>query len=187
MNGLSHWSRTDIPGSEASARVRRAELGDERAIAAVHVASWHYAYDGLLPESVSKSQTVSKRESFWGSYIADLSNWPVVVLETDKGINGFASAIPARDRDVDSSTVSELAAIYLHSTACSKCFGTVLLRCCWEEALSRNYTKMILWILENNEKALSFYRKFGFEHDGTSKYEVRFGANEIRLDISIPN
>lgn len=96
MNGVLHWSGTDISGNEANARVRRVELGDERAIAAVHVASWYSAYDGLLPESVIKSQTVSKRESFWGSYIADYSNWPVAVLETDKGIIGFASAIPAK-------------------------------------------------------------------------------------------
>ncbi|MFK7994847.1 MAG: N-acetyltransferase family protein [Granulosicoccus sp.] len=94
---------------------------------------------------------------------------------------------PQRDRDVDSLTVSELAAIYLRATACSKGFGTVLLRCCWEEALNRNCSKMILWVLEDNEKALCLYRKFGFEHDGTSKYEDRVGANEIRLDIRILN
>jgi ribosomal protein S18 acetylase RimI-like enzyme len=45
---------------------------------------------------------------------------------------------------------------------------------------------MVLWVLERNEHALKFYQKHGFVRDGASKYDARLGANEIRLQVTIP-
>jgi ribosomal protein S18 acetylase RimI-like enzyme len=55
------------------------------------------------------------------------------------------------------------------------------------ELRSRGYSKISLWVLEENMNARRFYEKSGFVHDGTVK-EINIGKplNEYRYvkDIS---
>lgn len=166
--------------------VRRAIPEDANAIATVHMSSWQFAYAGLLPEVVIRSQSLPDRAAFWREFVANPDNWPVFLLEDSCDIVGFSSPIPARDDDVDRLTVSELAAIYLDESASGKGLGAALLRNCWDESRSRGCTSMVLWVLESNSRALSFYRKHGFVADGESKYEEQSAANEIRMRVDIP-
>jgi len=164
--------------------VRNAVVNDAGQIARVHVAAWRYAYAGLMPDSVLRSQSESRREVFWRGYISEKHNWPVFVLDCER-IEGFASVIPARDKDVDSSLFSELAAIYLSEPASGKALGAQLLSYCMNEARAQNRQSMVLWVLDNNERAIRFYSKHGFIPDGESKYDRHIEANEIRMRATL--
>jgi len=59
--------------------------------------------------------------------------------------------------------------------------GTKLIKWVIEELKSREFTKISLWVLEENTNARRFYKKIGFQHDGTIK-ELNIGKqlNEYR-------
>jgi len=145
------------------ALIRQADPEDAYAIASVHVVGWQYAYKGLLPEEICQKQSIKVRASWWRQFTSDRTNWPLFVADDASGIEGFASVIPARDEDVDSSKVSELAAIYLPEAASRKGLGSLLLKRCQAEARSRGCRSMLLWVLDENERAIQFYRKHGFD------------------------
>jgi len=167
-------------------QVRLAVSEDAVAIAQVHVSGWQYAYAGLLPDTVIQSQSVSDRADYWRKFISNPINWPVFLLTENDVVTGFASAIPARDPDVSSTLVSELAAIYLDNTTSGRGLGADLLTSCLNVSRNHGCTSMILWVLDGNSRALSFYHKHGFVEDGASKYEERLEANEIRMRLEIP-
>jgi len=156
-------------------KIRTAITEDAIEIANVHVAAWQYAYKGLLSEAELLSQSVSKRAEFWRLFISDPSTWPVFVLQGQR-VEGFASAIPARDEDLLATATSELAAIYLSES-----------KRCMEEAVFRRHTSMVLWVLEQNKRAVKFYKANGFVADGASKYEQRLARNEIRMWLELRN
>ena len=172
-------------GGESLTSIRTAIPEDAKAIAGVHVAGWQWAYVGLLPEPLLRAQSVPDRASFWRSYITDPTNWPVFVAADGEDIVGFASAIAARDGDLDDSKVSELAAIYMLEGATGEGLGKALLERCWKESRDRSRDSMVLWVLAENDRARRFYSRHGFEADGTSKHEERLGTNEIRMSASI--
>jgi hypothetical protein len=59
------------PASEAAPAIRWASFEDARAIAAIHIASWHAAYRGLMPDEVLDALTIAKRERDWLGWLAD--------------------------------------------------------------------------------------------------------------------
>ena len=76
-----------------------------------------------------------------------------------------------------SNTLGELCAIYVLQSYQGKKVGLQLML----EALNKlkDYPTIALWVLKGNEKAVSFYKKFGFQFDGVT-LEARVGT-ELRM------
>ena len=49
-----------------------------------------------------------------------------------------------------------------------------------EEIKSRGYDKIFLWVLEENNRARSFYEKMGFVTDGEAKPSGLADTQEVR-------
>ena len=159
--------------------VRPATLGDSDAIAEVHVASWRGAYTGLLPASVLDAHTVQRRAARWREELANTRQTTWVALEAGTVV-GFASVGPARDAD-GSERVGELYAIYVAPSAWDRAVGHAL----HEAAVTRlgsEYDEAVLWVLEGNARARSFYERHRWSPDGTVKRERRGDAvlSEVR-------
>lgn len=77
-------------------RLRRAEPGDEQAVAAVHVRSWQVGYRGLLPKAYLDGLRTEERAARYTFG----ERWPETVLAVDgERVLGFATTGPARDDD----------------------------------------------------------------------------------------
>lgn len=94
--------------------VRPARVGDEHAIAEVHVRTWQAAYRGQVPDAFLDGFSVEHRTRTWSQIITD-SSPPAsgaFVLEDHSEVLGFAHVSPSRDEDVGAQ-VGELTSIYV--------------------------------------------------------------------------
>src|SRR5690625_4211513 len=92
--------------------VRRANPSDARVIAEVHVASWHVAYRGLLPDEYLAGLSVERRVRMWTQILTDPDVDVFVSLDADTRVVGFASLQASRDSDATENT-GEITAIYV--------------------------------------------------------------------------
>jgi ribosomal protein S18 acetylase RimI-like enzyme len=147
--------------------IRPATTRDAEAIARVDIASWRGAYSEILSDSYLASLDVTDRAGQWTAAVT-ARNTTVLVAEDESGTVGFTSVGPSRDEDAEPNDL-EIYAIYLHPRA----WGTGVARDLMRAVLDglRPGTVVTLWILEGNERAQHFYRRHGFQPDGTERID----------------
>ena len=160
---------------------RNAHSADVRGIAEVHVRSWQAAYRGQVPDSYLGGLSVAKRELMWTEILKDQMRG-VLVAEDEARIVGFASFGPVRDEGEDRLLTGEIYSIYVLEDSWNLGIGRTLMENSLT-ALERNgFSSVKVWVLETNQRARSFYEKFGFKTDGLRKTEKLedFEMREIR-------
>lgn len=144
--------------------LRRANAGDAQAIAELHVAAWRAAYRGLLPDDLLDRLSVDERKRSWAELLSDNGSSFTLVATDDEGrVEGFCmAATPSRDADANDAT-AEIAATYVVPERWRAGVGRVLLWAALAQLRADGYREATLWVFSENEQALSFYRRFGFE------------------------
>jgi len=141
----------ETPGG--SPTIRRAAPGDLRAIAAIHAASWREAYRGMLPDSYLENEVGPDLEAHWRS--TDIKPGDVVLVAEEDAPLGFIAVWCRPDPYIDN-----LHVLPGHN---SKGIGARLMGAAAEILLSQGHTTAQLWVLEQNTRALKFYRRLGGE------------------------
>jgi GNAT superfamily N-acetyltransferase len=153
-----------------SASVRTARPQDAEGIAHVHVHAWPESRSGVVPDTVLATRSEERRAFWWRHVIENEASTRCAVAEHDGEIIGFASA--GRTRDDDAPRELELFTILTVASMYGTGIGSALLNAViGEEPAS-------LWIAEDNPRAYAFYRKNGFELDGSTRFE---GVAEVRM------
>jgi ribosomal protein S18 acetylase RimI-like enzyme len=147
--------------------IRPATTTDAEAIARVDVASWRGAYSEILPGSYLSSLDVDERAGLWRTAVTARAT-SVLVAEDEAGTVGFTSVGPSRDEDAEPGD-REIYAIYLHPRAWGTGVARDLMRTVLDSLAPG--TDVTLWILEGNERAQHFYRRHGFQPDGTERID----------------
>jgi GNAT superfamily N-acetyltransferase len=179
---------------EDAMRVRRAVLGDEQAVAEVHVATWQTAYRGLLPDEVIARRTIAQRTASWHGVLEDTaSETHLYVAETGAPpcVVGFAACGRARDPLHDHDYSGEVYSIYVLDAAQGQGIGTALMRACAIDLLGRGHPSMIVWVLVGNTHAERFYARLGgqmvgvksIDMGGTRMLERGYAWRDIRVLI----
>lgn len=156
--------------SHRSYEVRRARTDDARGIAEVHVRSWQTAYAGLIDETFLANLSVERRQAMWEE---SLQREPPIIFVAEKGssVIGFCTFGPTRDRDGESASVAEIMALYVQPEYWSTGVGAAL----WTQVLNSvtadGFDSIVLWVLDTNLRARTFYERIGFEADGGTKSE----------------
>lgn len=146
--------------------VRPAEPADAAGIAAVHVRSWQEAYAGLVPERVLAALDVERRTAQWREHLGPHGHVRAWVAVVDQDVVGFVSMGPAHDEDADRRTL-QIYAIYLDPQMWGQGAARDLMRTALAEVPPR--TPVTLWVFAENERARHFYRRHGFQPDGTER------------------
>ena len=160
----------DIPYAVRSPRVEDAEE-----LGRVHVQVWREAYAADMPADYLAGLDPVKFAERWRLRFEMDEPDGIVVVATgpDGEIVGFASAGPTRDEDAP--TQWELYAINVlaenHGTGvANQLIGAVI--------AGRPAT---LWVIQDNARAQSFYRRHGFTTEGATKLHDGTGASEMRM------
>ena len=149
-----------------STDVRFATPDDARAIAEIHVASWHEGYRGLLTESYLKSLSADARETRWAQ---SLREGAAVLLAEQAGKPlGFVAYGPSRDHDAPA-TCAEIYALYVHPHVWSTGKGQQLHDGALAALAAEGSTVVALWVLSSNDRARRFYSGRGWRLDGATK------------------
>ena len=170
-------------------QIVRAVPGDVLQLATVHVLSWQSAYLELLPGSLLDGLHPAQRVPGW-TRIIERAQWPaevVLVAEHDDEILGFAHVCPTRDNDQDSSTVAELTSLYVKPDAWRGGIGRQLMASSTQTMITAGYRSATLWVLDGNQRAITFYEATGWVADGATKHDTLGGTpvTEVRFRQSL--
>jgi ribosomal protein S18 acetylase RimI-like enzyme len=134
--------------------VRAADVADAAAIMDVRFASWRATYGPYLPEHVWDETDRAGGIARLAQHLAD-GAWLAQVAEVDGSV-----------RDGDLTATGEVYAIYAHPDFWSSGLGRALMASAIESLAVR---PIVLWVLENNDRARRFYEIAGFRTDGARK------------------
>ena len=136
----------------------------------VHWKSWQETYSGLMPEEYLQSIDLEK-------CIKMAHKWPqnTLLLKTDNKVIGFSCFGESKDCD----SANEIIALYLLREYQGQKLGYTLLNKTFEKL--PNNRKTLLWVLKGNEKAINFYKRYGFEFTGNEK-SLPFGT-ELQMEM----
>jgi GNAT superfamily N-acetyltransferase len=155
-------------------QLRRARIGDESAVAEVHVRSWQVGYRGLLADEYLDTLRPEDRA---GRYTFDVDD-PVTVVAVEDRIRGFAT-ISLAD--------GVLMALYVDPDAWGGGVGRALIGEA-QRRLAERCAEATLFVLKGNTRAVRFYAANGWQPDGLERHEVVWGApaDEVRYRRALP-
>jgi len=158
--------------------VREANLNDVRAIARVHVDTWHTTYKGIIPESYLAKLSYQQRENAWQKILENTasSSQFIYVAENDSGeIIGFADG--GKERTGDRTYKGELYSIYILETYQRQGIGYQLTLAVVDKLSELGFDSMLVWVLADNP-ACGFYENIG----GQKVYERRIERGGVTLN-----
>jgi ribosomal protein S18 acetylase RimI-like enzyme len=158
--------------------IRRAVPDDAGRLARVHVETWREAYRGILPGNYLDSLSVAPRVGWWKRYVGN--DAVVHVAEVDAAVVGFCS-VGASDLD----GWGEVFALYVHPTEWGEGHGRRLIEAGEVSLRDAGFTRALLWVLERNDRARSFYERQGWRMGKPFRVEEIGGAqvSEVRYEI----
>ena len=139
-------------------KIRRAVPEDAPFIGLVQVESWRRTYAGILPEPYLAALDDEESAVKWKQFI-EAGRMFVFVAEDPWGIFGFISGGELRDRI--EAYDAELYAIYLMPANQRHGVGKQMAQALTEALLMEGFSSMIVWVLERNLPAVSFYKRLG--------------------------
>ncbi|GAA1916858.1 GNAT family N-acetyltransferase [Microbacterium aoyamense] len=147
--------------------IRRPTLDDADAIAALHVATWRETYGRLLPDGFFTPDFVDGRRRMWRHVLGEPSDDRVVqVAESGGELVGFAFVGPAFGPEgADLPRDRHLYSIYVRDSHHGTGIGQALL----DAALGDG--PAMLWVAKENPRAIAFYRRNGFDFEGTEQVD----------------
>ena len=143
----------------------------------VHYKSWQEAYRGIVDSAYLDAMTLQKCEDTAFKWRDN-----IIVAKDGERVVGFAAYGKYRNDELENT--GEIYAIYVLSDYYGKGVGHMLM----EEALERisAFPRVALWVLKDNGRAISFYKKFGFRPDGRKEIlTLESPVTEIRRILDI--
>ena len=141
-------------------------------ISSVYEKSWKYAYKDIIPQSYLDSIP----EGCWTDNIHKDGRSNLVMVEDGKIIGTSAFG---RSRWAKHSDYGEIVSIYLLPEYIAKGYGRRLLSVVMDELGKRGFCHILLWVLEDNYRARSFYEKNGFIQSEEYRDDT-IGGKEVR-------
>jgi GNAT superfamily N-acetyltransferase len=180
--------------------LREARRGDELMVAELHVRSWQEAYKGLMPAEFLAELDPRGRAGRYSFGSGDGGPTTVLAVdgttrdevggEGDGGDPGRTSLFvregsppsPSEgpllgfvtfggSRDEDARGLGEVYALYVDPDRYRGGVGRVLMGAARERLAAEGFDEAILWVLQGNERARTFYEGEGWRPDGASRVE----------------
>lgn len=154
--------------SAVDIRVREALPADAEALGAVHYRAWMETYTGLIDPVYLQSMSAEKSAAMFRKQ----SCREILAAEADGRVVGFCGYGVARDADAPAG-FGEIRGIYV-LRAYQRCgIGKSLLASAAEALRAQGFRKAYLWVLRENDRAIRFYERNGFQFDGAEKTDIR--------------
>jgi GNAT superfamily N-acetyltransferase len=140
---------------------------DAKTMGKIMAACWKQAYRGIIPDSYLRTVTAQSRAK---RFCADIPLYPeraYWMICADGKPAGVIILAPCEDNELPDT--GEIMAMYLlrpywRTGLAQKVIGRAL-----EWMRDKGFRQAVLWVLEDNARALKFYRKCGFAPDGVKQ------------------
>lgn len=142
----------------------------------VHCTAWKQAYCGLLSQGFLDARTLELSKGM--ALRAFRAGYSTLLAKDGDEVVGFADYGPYRGDDIPNA--GEVYAIYLLSDYYSQGAGARLMSAALRRMLDCD--RVVVWVLEGNERAIRFYERFGFRFDGESQtLDLGGEVTELRM------
>ena len=158
--------------------IRKVKNGDEKALAFIQTESWKSAFRDIVQKDLlSKCTDLSSAENMYRTLILN-----------EKG-NGYLLEINEKphciafwdlSRESDMSGYAELICIHSLQENWHKGYGSKMMERVLADVKDAGYSKIMLWVFEDNCRAIGFYKKYGFAPNG--RKQACLETTEIMLE-----
>jgi ribosomal protein S18 acetylase RimI-like enzyme len=160
--------------------VRVARPDDLYGAALARIASWRGAYTGVVPQDFLDAMDAEAIAAAWSASIA-AGRSRLYVAAAGAGVVGYASVGPDRGGPADA---GELYALYVHPDAWGTGAGRSLTDAAVGDLRAAGCSSVSLWVLEANERARGFYRRYGFRETADRAYSSLGDLPELRMVLA---
>ena len=147
--------------------ISKANVEDSNQIGSLLVETWKYAYKGIMQQSVLDDLSVQQRSEGWKRVLE--TEPEVYVLRNGKELLGVVQVCEFRGKIARYCDFSEIPVLYLRPKVIGQGFGSMLLNYAHERSTVRESKGVVLWVLEENTRAIDFYCKHGYSFSGETK------------------
>ena len=137
----------------------------------VHYKSWHETYTQLVDPKYMEGITLEKCTAIAHRWLDNI----LVAKDKDRVI-GFVGYGAYRDQSLPEH--GEIFAIYVLEEYHGQKVGYELMNAALEKLT--DYEKIAVWVLKGNDRAIHFYKRYGFCFDGTEA-EIVLGTPNTKL------
>lgn len=137
--------------------IRKAEPADAHAIAEVHAQAWANAYAGIIPHKALTRMVNRRGSDWWRDAIRRAAS--VMVAEVGGKVSGYATL--GRNRTRELRQEGEIYELYLAPECQGIGLGRQLFNAARGRLRSSGLQGLVVWALEENTGALSFYEGRG--------------------------
>ncbi len=155
--------------------IRKVRVGDENHLAYIQTESWKAAFKDILPEEILYKNTKISRATEMYKRLLDENIGNGYILE----VNGNPHCIAWWDKSRDDDMIDYAELISIHSLQDNwrKGYGTKMMEKVLGDIKNAGYTKVMLWVFADNNRARKFYENQGFVTYG--KIKPCFETQEI--------
>lgn len=147
--------------------IERVRLGDEEALAYIQTESWKAAFKDILSADIlQKCTQIDKVTAMYRRLLEqNIGNGYLLKVE------GIPHCIAWWDatRENDMPGYAELICIHSLQNQWRKGYGSKMMDTVLDEIANAGYSKVMLWVFEDNVRARRFYEAHGFETKGKQK------------------
>lgn len=163
--------------------IRPAGADDVTALAHIHTEGWKAAYGGIIDPEFLNNLKEEDRAADWARWLAEGQSHVAITTTADGTPCGFVSYGRLRTPIPGMSPIrplysGEIYALYILPSFWRQGLGSRLMKEAAEGLRALKHSSMCLWVLEKNDRAVSFYKKCGGERCG--KKDVQIGKSTVR-------
>ena len=160
--------------------IREATINDSGRIAEIEVFSSRFAYKNAVADvCLYKDMSVENRIPVYQRWISEKRFELYVNEDPDTGIIKGMMGIGMCE-DEDKTGAFELHFIYVDPDFVRMGVGSEMLQFFEQKGQEKGCTEYVIWVLEENEMGISFYKKNNYRFDGNEKIFRRWNKREIR-------
>jgi len=130
---------------------------------------WQEAYKGLMPDDYLRNMHAELDQRAEHTRKTLLQPGDTKFYCVKIGEKTIGRLIFGKSRDEDKPDAGEIHAIYLRAEFWDKGYGRQIMNVALEALRLDGYKEIVVWVFEENDRAIRFYEKNGFIFDGTKQ------------------
>lgn len=151
-------------------KIRIATKDDAPGVAKVHIDTWKACYKGIVPDDYLASFNYEARTKGWEEGLSDSSQLNFIAEDEGEVIAWVTFGV---NRDKRAENIFEIYGLYVLPEHWGSGVGLSLFNAAVFALEREKLSAITLWVLEENARAISFYKTNGFQLDGgTEKIEI---------------
>lgn len=155
--------------------IRKVSKGDEDTLAYIQTESWKAAFNNIIPDELLAKYTDINRATEMYRKLLDDNIGNGYILEVEGTPHCIAYWDATREDDLPG--YAELICIHSLQDKWHQGYGSKMIDKVLEDMKKAGYSKVMLWVFTENQRAIAFYKSKGFEASGRMKPAL--GSTEI--------